>query len=150
MKRIYLLASLAFFFVLSGCASVPMAPAELDETRKAFTAPPEGQAGLYVYRDTKFGAALRKKVYVNEELVGATAPMTYFYQVLPAGKAVVATQSEFGMNEIEMDLEPGKNHFVRQYIKIGVFVGGANLESMSEEEGRAGVMKCKLAQQAGQ
>lgn len=34
---------------------------------------------------------------------------------------------------------------LRQYIKIGLFVGGANLEIVSEEEGKKGVSKCKLA-----
>jgi hypothetical protein len=33
---------------------------------------------------------------------------------------------------------------VRQYIKMGVFLGGANLELVSEE-GKESIKKCKLA-----
>ncbi len=41
--------------------------------------------------------------------------------------------------------ECGKNYFIRQYIKFGVFVGGANLELVTEDEGKKGVLECKLA-----
>jgi len=41
--------------------------------------------------------------------------------------------------------DQGMNYFVRQYIKMGVFVGGANLELVPEEEGKKGVSECNLA-----
>jgi hypothetical protein len=37
------------------------------------------------------------------------------------------------------------NYFVRQYVKLGVFVGGANLEVVPAEEGKKGVLECELA-----
>lgn len=42
-------------------------------------------------------------------------------------------------------MEAGKNYFIRQYIKLGVFVGGAGLELMPEAGGKAAVAKLELA-----
>lgn len=43
-------------------------------------------------------------------------------------------------------MEAGKNYFVRQSIKTGAFVGGANLKEVSDEQGKADVAKLGLAQ----
>ena len=56
-------AALASSILLSGCASVPMASKDDDLALKQFTLPPEDKAGLYVYRNTVFGQAL-KKTYI--------------------------------------------------------------------------------------
>jgi hypothetical protein len=37
------------------------------------------------------------------------------------------------------------NYFIRQYIKIGLFVGGAGLELVDEEEGKKDVSKLGMA-----
>lgn len=42
-------------------------------------------------------------------------------------------------------LETGKNYFIRQFIKIGVFVGGAGVEQVPEEQGKADVSKLEMA-----
>jgi len=130
---------------LAGCASVPTAPPQEDAARKQFPLPPADLAGLYIYRNSNFGAALKKRVYVNDEFLGETAPMTYFYQEVAPGNVKLATSSEFGNNDLIVEAEAGKNYFVKQYIKLGVFVGGANLELVSEEEGKKGVLECSLA-----
>ncbi|MCK4711050.1 MAG: DUF2846 domain-containing protein, partial [Gammaproteobacteria bacterium] len=97
-------------------------------------------------RNSSFGGALKKSVYIDGELIGETAPMTYFFKEVHAGKRKLSTESEFSENDLILDTESGKNYFVRQYIKMGVFVGGANLELVSMENGKKGVLECKLAQ----
>ena len=42
--------------------------------------------------------------------------------------------------------DSGKNYYIKQYIKMGVFVGGANLEQVSESEGQSAIAKLQLAQ----
>jgi hypothetical protein len=145
-KKLFAAASLATALYLTGCASVPTASVEEDSAKKAFNPPSEGLSGLYVYRNSNFGAALKKRVYVNDEYLGETAPMTYFYKEVAPGAVKLSTSSEFGNNDLMISTEEGKNYFVRQYIKLGVFVGGANLELVSEEEGKKGVLECKLAE----
>ncbi len=133
------------FALLAGCASVPTATVEEDSARKRFDPPPEQMAGIYIYRNSNFGAALKKSVTVNGRALGQTAPMTYFYTVVPPGEHTLATESEFGDNSLVLDAEAGKNYFVRQYIKMGVFVGGSKLEMVDEATGKEGVLECTLA-----
>lgn len=42
-------------------------------------------------------------------------------------------------------MRAGKNYFVRQFIKLGAFVGGADLELVPEEQGKADVAKLEMA-----
>jgi hypothetical protein len=131
---------------LSGCASVPMATQEKDAVSKTFAAPPVNQAGLYVYRNSSLGAALRKTVSIDGAPIGKTAPNTYFHRVINPGAHTLSTESEFGDNAITFDAVAGKNYFARQYIKMGVFVGGSGIEIVSEQDGKAGVLETQQAQ----
>lgn len=134
------------FAVMTGCASVPMESPEQDQAHKAFTVPAQDQAGLYIFRDSSLGASLKKTVKINGEPIGETAANTYFYRTVSPGPLVLATESEFSDNTLELNAQGGKNHFVRQSIKMGLFVGGAKLTEVSEEEGRKAVLGTKLAQ----
>jgi len=145
LKNSLMLITLSLSVFLTGCASVPMASTADDQLRKEFALPPEGKAGLYIYRNSNFGGALKKSVYVDGQLVGETAPMTYFYKEVALGEHKLSTESEFSNNDLIVQIQRGINYFVRQYIKLGVFVGGSNLELVSEEEGKKGVLESKLA-----
>jgi hypothetical protein len=131
---------------LAGCASVPMTSNELDTQAKTFAPPPADQAGLYVFRNSAFGAALSKTVSIDGVVIGKTAKDVYFYRLIAPGEHTLSTESEFGDNFLTLRAEAGKNHFVRQYIKMGVFIGGSNLEIVSEEDCKKGVLECKRAQ----
>ena len=145
LKKSLIILSIVISSFLTGCATVPLASVEEDTARKTFTPPPQGTAGLYIYRNSAFGGALKKSLYIDGELLGESAPMTYFYKEISPGEHRLSTESEFSNNDLLVDTEGGRNYFVRQYIKMGLFVGGANLEIVSEEEGRKGVLECKLA-----
>jgi len=130
---------------LAGCASVPMASFDEDKMRKEFNPPPQDMAGLYIYRNTNIGGALKKTVRVDGEIIGESAPMTYFYLDITPGSHSLSTESEFSDNALTLDADSGNNYFVHQHIKLGVFVGGAKLEVVPEDEGKEGVLECKLA-----
>jgi len=147
LKKILIFLTVVVSAYLTGCASVPMAPVEADKARKEFTSPSQDAAGLYIYRNSTFGGALKKKVYIDGEMIGETAPKTYFYKDIQPGKHELSTESEFGDNMLAIDAKGGENYYVLQYIKMGVFVGGANLKLVSEEEGKKGVLECKLAKE---
>jgi len=139
-------AAFSVIVVLSGCASVEMASPEESRRAKEFTAPSAGNSGLYVYRNSFAGKALKKDVWVNGECLGETAPDVFFHTEV-AGDAThkIETESEFSPNALVLAFEAGKNYFIRQYIKIGAFVGGANLEQVPEEQGKEDVSKLELA-----
>lgn len=126
---------------MASCASVPMAPPEQDAASKRFVAPPNGLSGLYVYRYGSLGSALKKTIWIDDVEIGETARNVYFHRLIPAGRHVLFTESEFGNNELEFTAIAGKNHFFRQYLKFGVFVGGSNLEAVTEEAGKAAVLE---------
>ncbi|SIR27571.1 Protein of unknown function [Aeromonas sp. RU39B] len=137
LKKVALLASVLGALLLAGCASVPMESAQENAKLKSFPAPQSNMAGLYIYRDSFGGKALKKDVFVDSECLGETADRVFFYKQVSGGKEhEISTESEFSDNKLSIFTEPGKNYFVRQYIKMGVFVGGANLETVSEEEGK--------------
>ena len=132
--------------MLAGCASVPMESAEKSNTAKSFNSPQAGHSGLYIYRSGSFGGALKKDVWVNGKCIGETAPNTFFYEEVTGDQQhKVSTESEFSPNDLVINAESGKNYFIRQYIKFGVFVGGAGLELVDEEEGKKAVNELALA-----
>jgi hypothetical protein len=148
-KKLAFLALISLF--VTGCASVPMQSTEV--TTASITAAqspaPEGKSNLFIFRDSGLGTALRKDLWVNGECLGATAPKVFFTQQVPAGKAVtVSTQSEFSPNHLTFQAESGKNYFIEQYIRMGVFVGGANLRLIDEQEGLRRISSLGLAERA--
>ncbi|MDO5288742.1 MAG: DUF2846 domain-containing protein [Pseudomonadota bacterium] len=142
-KSIALLACAA---VLTGCASVDMASQQASDSAKAFSKPAAGKSGLYVYRDSALGGMVTKDLFVNGECLGKSAPNVFFYKELKAGqKYKISTESQFSPNSIELTAVPGQNHFVRQYITMGLVAGGANLEVVPEATAKAAIAKLKMA-----
>ena len=131
----------------SGCASVDMASKAESVKAKEFNSPSQGNAGVYIYRDSFVGKALKKNVWINGKCVGESAPDVFFYTEVEGGKThKIDTESEFSPNTLELMFEAGKNYFIRQFIKMGVFVGGAGLEQIPEEQGKIAVSKLEMAQ----
>ncbi len=144
-KRAIFVVVIISVSLLTGCASVPMAPLEQDTALKAFSKPAADKAGLYIYRDSFVGQALKKNVYVDGVFLGETANKTYFYKEITPGQHQISTESEFSDNATTFQAEGGKNYFFEQYVKWGVFVGGANLRMVDEQVGMEAVRKCGLA-----
>jgi hypothetical protein len=133
--------------LMTGCASVNMAPKEESAKAKAFPQPSANKAGVYVYRNSFVGKALKKDVWIDGKCIGESAPDVFFFAEVDGGKThKLDTESEFSPNTLELMFEAGKNYFVRQYIKMGVFVGGAGLEQVPEEQGKRDVAQLELAQ----
>ena len=128
MKIASLLAITAALLI-SGCASVDMATKEESAKAKEFKQPSADKAGVYIYRNSFVGKALKKDVFVDGKCIGESAPDVFFYTEVKGGQThKIDTESEFSPNTLEIMFETGKNYFIRQFIKLGVFVGGAGLE----------------------
>ncbi len=139
-----LLLSLGFV----GCASVPKADQNASTAVKQFNAPQEGNAGIYVYRSASVkGAALKKDVWVDGECLGETSRGVFFYkEVMGNQKHTISTESEFSPNHLDIETEAGKQYFVQQFIKMGAFVGGANLKLVDEQTGKKAISEYAFAQ----
>jgi hypothetical protein len=137
---------LAASLALTGCASVNMASKEESAKAKQFNPPSPGKAGVYVYRNSFVGQALKKDIWINGQCVGESAPNVFFYTEVEGGKVhKIDTESEFSPNTLEVMLNAGRNYFIRQFIKIGVFVGGAGLEEVPEEQGKKDIAELEMA-----
>ncbi len=123
-----------------------MEPKEVSDAAKRFGPPSEGTAKIYVYRSGSFGGALKKDIWINGECVGESAPNVFFVkEVKGETEQKVSTESEFSPNDLIVKVKAGMNYFVRQFIKMGLFVGGAGVELVSEEEGKKEVSALELA-----
>jgi len=86
-----------------------MASKEESNLAKIFTLPSEGHSGLYVFRGSGLGTALKKDVWVNDKCLGETAPNMFFYKLVEAGKEhKISTESEFSPNDLLVKTEAGK------------------------------------------
>lgn len=147
MNKSKTLAVSAVLALMTGCASVNMAPEHKSSAAKQFSAPGEGMTGVYLYRkDTLVGGALKKDIWIDSDCIGESAKGVFFYhQVEGDQEHEIATESEFSPNTLTLLAEAGNNYFVEQYLKMGVFVGGANLEMVDEQEGMKEVGKLDMA-----
>jgi hypothetical protein len=131
--------------LFTGCSSVKMESKEASDKAKQFVLPASGKAGVYVYRDSFVGKALKKDVWLDGKCIGESAPDVFFYTEAAAGQHTLSTESEFSPNDLSILVEAGKNYFYRQFIKMGLMVGGADLESMPEEQAKVAIAKLQLA-----
>lgn len=132
--------------LISGCASVEMASKAESAKGKEFNPPSQGNAGVYIYRDSFVGKALKKDIWIDGKCIGESAPDVFFHTEVEGGKNhKFDTESEFSSNTLDLMFESGKNYFIRQFIKMGVFVGGAGLEQIPEEQGKKDVAKLEMA-----
>ena len=145
MKIVPLLV-IAASFLVTGCASVNMAPKEESAKAKQFNPPSANNAGLYVYRNSFVGKALKKDIWIDGKCLGESASDVFFYTEIEGGKGFkISTESEFSPNDLNLNVDSGKNYFVRQYIKMGVFVGGAGVEQVSEQQGKTDIAQLEMA-----
>lgn len=145
LKNIFALVLLPVLMV--GCATVPTYTGAIVEKAKSFQSPTNGNAGLYVYRDSMIGQALKKDVWVDGECLGETAPNTFFYTEITGNKNHrISTESEFGNNHLDLYTNANQNYFVKQSIKMGVFSGGAKLKVVPSDEAMQDISKLKMIQ----
>lgn len=142
MRNFILLTISALIASLAGCASVPMSSLDKDATAKNFSTQPD-KASLFIYRNENFGAAVPVTVSVNGKTLGQTAAMTYFHLNIVPGKYTISSHAE-DVSLLGLDVDAGKNYFVWQEIKMGMWSARSKLQQVDEIKGRAGVTESKL------
>lgn len=145
-----LIASLSV--ILSACstsvfyAEVPTDSTEADNALKQFPDPPQGQAGIYVYRNAiVWGGPYVRDVYIDGICLGALGPGYYIYTTAEGNKEhVVSTESEFSPNSIKLYMEADRNYYINQYMRPG-FTYGSELERVTAAEGQEAIKQYPLA-----
>lgn len=142
MKKILGIFAAIMMLGLAGCASVPMASNDQDAAAKQFK-PPADMASLYIYRNEVFGAAIPMTVSVNGKTLGQTAANTYFHLTVSPGKYTIQSLTE-NVSDLSIDASAGKNYFVWQEVKMGMWAARSHLQEVDETKGREAVKECKL------
>ncbi|GLS13038.1 MULTISPECIES: DUF2846 domain-containing protein [Hydrogenophaga] len=143
--RITLAALLLASAALTGCASVNLADAKEDAQRKTFAAPAADKAGIYIYRNETFGAAIKMPVVLDGQLIGETASKTYFYKEVTPGKHTVESLTEGKENKLEVETKGGTLTYIWQEVKMGMWAAASKLHLVGAEEGQKGVSESQLA-----
>jgi hypothetical protein len=143
-SRLAIAGALALAVLASGCASVQMASAEMDTSAKSFAVKPN-KANIYVYRNETMGAAIKMPLVLNGRMVGDTASKTFLLlEVDPGGHTLVSKTENDSV--LKLDAVAGRNYFVWQEVKMGVFAARSQLQLVDEATGKAGVAECNLVQ----
>ena len=131
--------------LLVSCAQVPLASEQQRNAASGFR-PQPGKAGVYVFRETGFvGSAIAYFVYVDGRLLGICGNGMFLYAEIDPGRHILSTDlTQF--RDTSINVESGRVYFVRLSAYLQLSVGSpAPLRSVSQEEGRRGVTKCKQA-----
>ena len=146
IKRILTAGAIVIAAILAtGCASVQMASEEKDAAAKTFVAKKD-KANIYVYRNETMGAAVKMPVALNGKLVGDTASKTYMKLEVPPGEHTLVSKTE-NDSILRVNAVAGKNYFVWQEVKMGMFAARSALQLVDESTGMTGVKECKLIQE---
>ncbi|MES9962221.1 MAG: DUF2846 domain-containing protein [Candidatus Sedimenticola sp. 20ELBAFRAG] len=142
MKKYYFIVVVLVSLFVSGCASVPMDSLEADEKAKQFVVD-SSKSNIYLYRNESFGGAIAMPVSLDGRVAGKTGPQTYFYWSVEPGEHEITSLTE-NTSKITINTEAGRNHYVWQEVKMGLWSARSQLHEVTEEEGKKGVNECKL------
>ncbi len=129
--------------LLAGCAAVPMASQEADAGAKQFQ-PKPGMANIYLYRNETFGAAIAMTVSLDGKIMGRTGPQTYFLWEVAPGRHEIQSHTE-NTSKLTLEAQAGRNYYVWQEVKMGMWQPGSLLQEVKEADGRKGVLECMRA-----
>ena len=132
---------------LAGCAAtVDLAAPEEDLAAKRFV-PEEGQANIYVTREDQFtGSAVLFQLVVDQHAIGGIAPGTYHLIPVEPGHHTISVTTAENQSIEEVDVEAGRSYFFEVKPKMGWFAARAEVDPLSEKEGRAAIAENVLAE----
>ena len=119
-----------------------MASQERDTTAKTFTVKPN-RANIYVYRNETIGAAIKMPIVLNGKLVADTGSKTYLLLEVPPGNHTIVSKTE-NDSTLTVSAIAGRNYFIWQEVKMGLFAARSALQQVDDATGKAGIAECKL------
>ena len=127
---------LVAMLLLAACASTPQAGPERDADAKEFHAHP-ATAALYVYRPDLSSLDEDSVLYIDDRLIGATLPRTYFrFDVRPGRHRLHGIGPDAG--SLGIDVRPGEVYFV----SLKVVGGNSYLALEDPGAGREALLGC--------
>lgn len=138
MSQTFILPAAALLAALAGCATVPEASPERDAEAKEFGAPSRN-ASVYVFRNDSRGNAWQDDsvLYVNDRLIGATLPGTFFRIDLPAGEHELHGMG-YDQGTLRLRAREGETHFV----SLNVVAGTSHFARVRPAAGQREISRC--------
>jgi hypothetical protein len=84
---------------------------------------------------------------LDGKLIADTSAYSFMVLNVPAGKHTVVSMTE-NDSPLQINADAGKNYFVWQEVKMGVFGARSALHLVDDDIGKKGVAECKLIQTA--
>ncbi len=135
---------LALGLVLLAAACAATRPASEDhETAAKRHAPDPARAGVYVYRDERFGGDIPMEVMLDGVPVGHTLGHTFFFVEVRPGEHRIS--STYGRDAaLELDMEAGQLYYLWQEVAVGADGVHSQLHLVDPEVGREAVARCRM------
>lgn len=129
--------ALALLAALAGCASTPQASPERDAETKQFMTHP-GAAAVYVYRnDFPTAGGEDSVLYVDNRLIGATLPGTFFrVDLRPGVHLLYGIANDQG--RLKLEIRSTQQHFVA----LNVIGDQSQFRQVSVETGKRELLRC--------
>jgi hypothetical protein len=133
----------ALLLAASACASVPMAPDNVDAYAKSFIPPPPDRAHIYVYRNESMGGGVKFDLRLDGQPAGTTVAKTFALLPVRPGQHLLTSEAE-NTSELPLVAQPGQILFVWQEAKMGVLYARNKLQLVDPGLAIPGVRECKL------
>ncbi|MBU0764394.1 MAG: DUF2846 domain-containing protein [Bacteroidetes bacterium] len=102
----------------------------------------EGKAKVYVLRPSRLGFAMGVKVFCNDKLIGKTKGGKFLEWELDPGTYTILSKAENAAT-IELNVEAGKEYFLKQIIFPGFWRARNKIEVVEEAQARQDIQTCK-------
>jgi hypothetical protein len=120
-----------------------MGSTEMDAQAKRFATTP-AKARIYVYRNSFMGKVFNQQLLVNGADAGSIAGYSFMPLEVAPGKYKLFAKSE-NETTLDLDVQAGKNYFVKLEGSMGVFTYRSSLTAVSEDEAKKEILdECKL------
>ena len=134
---------LAVALALPGCASVPMADPQADQTAKAFPPPEPGRGALYVYRTGLMGIARPIDVQIVGGRSAQLVSNSYLRLEGPPGPIEVDCKVGDKTGGRQLEIAEGRTRYVEVSMKIGALLPGCEVAEVAPDQGQAAVRGSK-------
>ncbi|KAF0097988.1 MAG: hypothetical protein FD144_4637 [Rhodospirillaceae bacterium] len=135
-------------FLLSACATVPLAGPAADMEGKRFDPPPTGQSSLYLYRSSVLGSEVAFSLADNQQPIGSLANKTWIRVEVAPGRHVItcsvpsyAPLTQTPAEAATVDIGLGETRFLEVDVWPGLPLNPrCAATEVSADKGRAGVV----------